>query len=341
MTLPKPEAWSEGIYFGLDEDLYHALPWCGSTDIKQLAFFPQDYWAGSAMNPLRDPPKEETPAMRFGTAIHYGVLYGEEVFRKRYGYMAGDTGKDGVSAEGLKDWITQQGGKPAKLKADNERMVWKQFDTILLTEDQFNKVLMAHRTIKSNPYLVEAFTKGFPEVSIFWRQEGVPCKARIDYLKLKASVDLKSISSRGRLLTFDEMALADIFGRGYRYDAQAAHYQDGRLAAAELHKAGKVFMAYDEHTPEQLRVRPSDDWLAQALGNPEPWWAFVFFKTDGMTVANSYQSRFNGPMMASGGVVKRRALTNYQAMMERFGTEAWVVTDEPFNVDEEDVPKWL
>lgn len=341
MTLPSEDKWEPGIYFGLDEELYHRLPWCGSTDIKQLAFFPQDYWAGSAMNPLRPPPKEETPAMRFGTAIHYGVLYGEDVFRERYGYVEGDEGKEGVSAEGLKDWITQQGGKPAKLKADNERMVWEQFDTLLLTEEQFQKVLLAHRTIRSNPHLVEAFSKGFPEVSIFWRQEGVPCKCRIDYLKIKASVDLKSMSSRQRLATFDEMALQDIFGRALRYDTQAAHYQDGRIAAAMLHKEGRVFMAYDEHTPAQLQVRPSDDWLAQALGNAKPWWAFVFFKTDGMPVAKSYQSPMDGPMIASGAVVKRRALTNYQAMIERFGTDAWVVTDEPYTIDQEDLPKWI
>ncbi len=197
----------------------------------------------------------------------------------------------------------------------------------------FNKILVAHTTIRSNPHLVEAFSKGFPEVSIFWNQEGVPCKCRIDYLKLKASVDLKSISGRGRLKSFDRMVLDDIF-RNYRYDAQAAHYTDGRLAAKELFEAGKVWVAGGA-------MRPSDEWLAKCFGNPEPMWAFVFYKSDGATIAKSYQSGFKGAMLEAGRVVKRTAMTNYQAFMERYGTDTWVVADEPYPIDDEDIPKWL
>lgn len=334
MQLPSEDKWEPGIYFGLDEELYHRLPWCGSNDIKKLAFSPSDYWADSPMNPLREPDDKNTPAKVFGSAIHCGILYGEEVFRNRYGYIEGDEGKEGPSAAGLKDWIIQQGGSPAKLKEDNEKMIREVFDTILLTENQFNKVLLAHKTIRSNPHLVEAFSKGWPEVSIFWRQEGVPCKARIDYLKIKACVDLKSFAGKDRLMSLDRMVINDIFK--YRYDAQAAHYLDGRLAAKELSEAGKVFMADPDN-----QTRPSDEWLAKVFANEEPMWAFVFFKTDGANVAKSFQSPFKGPMVEAGRYIKRTALTNYQAFMEKFGTDTWVVTDDPFPITEEDLPKYL
>lgn len=338
MAFPAPENWSEGIYFGLPEETYHSLPWLGSSDIKTLACVPQDYWASSPMNDLREPEADDTPARIFGTAIHTAILYGDAVYKRRYGYIENDTTKTKVSAEGLKAWIRAQGAEPRKLEADNIRYIQETWGVTLLTERQNERILKAAATMRANPYLEQAFSNGFPEVSIFWREEGVPCKLRIDYLKQKATVDLKSFRGKDRLMSLDEMILADIWK--YRYHVQAAHYTDGRLAGKALFEAGKVFVADPDPTDPIPNARPSDDWLAKALGNPEPGWVFVFYKADGAPVAKSYQSRFRGPMLEAGRTWKRRALTNYQTMFQRFGTDPWVVTDEPFEIDEEDVPKW-
>jgi hypothetical protein len=339
MGFPSPQNWEPGIYFGLDEDTYHALPWCGSGDIKMLAYNPQDYWASSPMNPLRDEIEDKTtPARVFGSAIHAAILYGDAVYKRRYGYVENDTNKTDVSAEGLKAWIKAQGAEPRKLKEDNIRYIADTWGVTLIPERQNEQILKAAATMRSNPYLVPAFQNGWPEVSIFWIEEDVPCKARIDYLKIKATVDLKSFRSKDRLMELDRMVLADIFK--YRYDAQAKHYTDGRLAAAELLAAGKVFAPDPDPRDPKTLTRPSDEWLEKCFAQKEPGWVFIFYKADGMPIAKPYQSAFNGPMMASGGVIKRRALTNYQTFMERFGTGPWVNTDEPYQIDEEDIPKW-
>lgn len=340
MGFPSPEKWEPGIYFGLDEDTYHALPWCGSGDIKLLAYNPQDYWAKSAMNPLNEEEDAKTSAAKiFGSAIHAAILYGDETYKRRYGYVEKDTNKTGVSAEGLKAWIKGQGAEPRKLKEDNERYIAETWGVTLIPERWNEQILKSAATMRANPYLIPAFTGGFPEVSIFWIEEGVPCKCRIDYLKIKASVDLKSFRGKDRLMELDRMVLQDIFK--YRYDAQAAHYTDGRLAAAELFAAGKVFVADTDPTDPIPNVRPSDDWLAKCLGNPEPGWVWVFYKADGAPIAKSYQTGFKGAAMEAGRVVKRRALTNYQSMMEKFGTGPWVNIDAPYELDSEDLPKWL
>lgn len=340
MAFPQPDKWEPGIYFGLDEELYHSLPWCGSTDIKKLACIPQDYWAGSPMNPLRDGEEEEetTAAKTFGTAIHTAILHGDELYKRRYGTVLGDPGKEAVSAEGVKDWIKAQGAAPRKLKEENIQMIMEEWGYTLLTEKQNERILKAAQTMRSNPYLVQAFTGGFPEVSVFWVQDGVPCKARFDYLKLGATVDLKSFRARKRMMDIDRMVLNDIFQMGYF--VQAAHYQDGRYFAKELFLEGRVFAADpDPDDPTTLAV-PSVEWLGKCLGNPEPGWVFVFYKADGAPIAKSYQSTFNGSLIQAGQAWKRRALTNYQSMTERFGTDTWVNTDEPYNIDNEDVPKW-
>lgn len=332
MPFPSPDKWEPGIYFGLPEEIYHALPWCGSSDIKLLASIPQDYWEKSAMNELREPTNDDTAAKIFGSAIHTCILHGEPVYLKKYGYVAGDPGKEGVSADGLKDWIKGQGSDPKKLKDDNIRFILEEWGMILLTERQNKQILQAAATMRANPYLIPAFTGGFPEVSIFWMEEGVPCKCRIDYLKIKASVDLKSIRRGNRLLSFDQLCLRAIFS-DYHYNVQAAHYMDGRLAAKALFDQGKVFCADDT-------ARPSDEWLAKCLGNDKPGWVFVFYKADGATIAKSFQCDFGGYMITSGISAKRRAVSNYIDFMEKYGTGVWVNAEEPAEVNSEEDSKW-
>ena len=322
-----PDTITPGIYFGLDEKTYHAAPWLGSTNIKELYASPPDYWYDSPMNPLRE-IAEESFAQKFGTAIHYRILHGEAEFLRRYRFVEGETG-EAVSAEGLKNWIAGEGGVPAKLKADNERMVVEDFGISLLTEKTYNRILISAAMIVKNPHLAQAFTGGFPEVSIFWHQDGVPCKARFDYLKQKAIVDLKSFRSKDRIRTLDETILQDLFN--YRYDGQAAHYLNGRLAARQLFEDGKVFGD----------VVPSPEWLGKVLKNPEPNFVLVFYKADGMPISKSYQIAFGSPAHASGRVLVDIALRNYQTNLEQYGTDAWVNADEPFNIAEEDLPRWL
>jgi hypothetical protein len=322
----------DGLYFGMDETLYHSLPWCGSTDIKMLYSCPEDYWASSHMNPLRD-VEEESFALKFGTALHHRILYGEESFRKHYVALEGGN-KDGtVEAEALKKWLVEQGASPRKLKADNERLAVEEFGVTLVAEKVFEKIIVSAQMIIKNPALVQAFNGGWPEVSIFWQQEvddsgvKVPCKCRIDYLKFAANVDLKSFRTKERLMTIDAMVISDI--KKYKYQIQADHYIEGRLAAKNLLVEGKVYCA-----PGTLM--PTTDWLSKALANPKPACVLVFYKGDGAPVSKSYQMPFKGAWMTDGQSYRRRALVNYKTYIEKFGTEAWVNDSEPYTLEEED-----
>lgn len=326
---PEPEAWEPGIYFGLPEALYHSLPWLGSTSIKELYASPPDYWYGSHMNPLRE-KEDDSNAFKFGTALHHRVLHGEASFRKHYTPIAGGNKDGSVEAAGLVKWIVEQGGVQRKTKAENEQMVAQEFGVSLVAQKVFDKIIVAAEMILKNPYLAQAFTNGWPEVSIFWMDGDVPCKCRLDFMKSGAIVDLKSFSSKQRISQIDKWITNDIYN--YRYDIQQAHYTEGYTKIPELVAAGKVFAAAD--TP-----RPTDEWLKIA-GAKLPQWAFVFYKTDGMPLSKSYQIA-NGHFvhqMAMGA--RRLALDNYRDFMERFGTDAWVNMDEPYTLDQEDVPKW-
>lgn len=324
-AFPDDDKWGEGVYFGLPEDRYHALPWIGSSGIKQLAHSPCDWWFNSPMNPMR-PADKDTAARVYGRAIHHAILYGIDSFTEKYQTVPNDKGEESVSAEGLKLWIEAEGGMPRKLKADNERMIREEYGVTLLAEPAYNQIMMAAKTITRNPFLQLAFSHGWSEVSIFWKEDGVPCKARIDYLKPKACGDLKSFRAKDRLMSIDAMVIADI--KKYLYHVQAAHYSAGRVAAKELVAQGKVFAAAE---------RPDDKWLKDVFGLPNPGFAFVFYKADGAPVAKSYQMGFDGAWMDDGRSYVRAALTNYQAYFEKFGTDVWVNHDEPYDLGQDEL----
>lgn len=320
----------EGIYFGLDENLYHSLPWCGSSNIKKLYTSPPDYWFESHMNPLCE-VEDESFALTLGSALHHRILYGEADFKKHYQAIRGGN-KDGtVSADELKNWLTAQGSIPAKLKADNERMAYEQFGVTLMAEKAFERVMVSAHMIVQNPNLAQAFINGWPEVSIFWNNDGVPCKCRIDYLKLGAWVDLKSFSGKQRIMGLDKMVLKDIFN--YRYDIQAAHYMGCGQQAQKFVTEDKVFIADGAQGPTK-------EWLTKAFSKA-PLWVFVFYKNEGAPISKSYQIENGSPAHQSGNAAVKLALDNYRDNMAKFGTDAWVNLDEPFQIVEEDLPKWL
>jgi hypothetical protein len=94
--------------------------------------------------------------------------------------------------------------------------------------------------IEKHPQLSKAFTGGMPEVSVFWTdaQTGVPCKARFDYLKPRAIVDLKSYENVIGLPVRKAMARCVA---NYRYHIQAALYLEGARSAGRLIAEGRVF----------------------------------------------------------------------------------------------------
>jgi len=319
-----------GIYFGLPEDIYHAAPWIGSSSAKKLYACPPDYWFESNMNPLRE-ADEPTFAQSFGRALHHRILYGEAAFVRDHQFIEKTTGES-VSAEDLKTFIKEQGGVPAKLKAENERYVRDELKVNLLTEHTYQRIMVAAAHITKNPHLALAFTNGYPEVSVFWHEEGgVPCKARWDYWKARAIVDLKSFRSKERIRSLDEIVLQDLFN--YRYDIQTAWYLRGHERAGELLEAGKVFVAPGA-------TAPAADWMAKSL-REKSHWVFIFFRADGMPVAKSYQIPNGSPAHEAGKAAMRLALDNYRDNLAKFGTDAWVNVDEPFIIAEEDMPKWL
>lgn len=303
MAIEKP-LHTPGVYFGLEESRYRADPALGSTDMKRLAYSPCDYWFGSVHNPHRE-PEESTNAQGFGLAIHKFVLEGREAFESLYAptEFSGTT-KDGKAERAA---ILEEGKTPIR-------------------RDEWDRIQMAGAMIRANPAISSAFSGGMSEVSVFWERDGIRRKARFDYLKARAVVDLKSAGNQ-RSEEFSDACKRAI--ATYRYDVQSSHYGEARNLLREFVAAGAV---HGDHDPE---------WLARVAQAQESAFVFIFFQSKGAPVTwGTTISPGNGTLDLGSATISR-AERHYKEFSERFGfDQPWTIHDPLEELDVNQLPAW-
>jgi hypothetical protein len=339
-----------GVYFGLPMADYHADPSVGSSDIKRLLQAPTVYWWHSHMNPDR-PADNDTPAKQKGRALHTLVLEGEDAFGKAFTEEPSPTGYPGclVTLDDLKAKCRELGEPVSGTKAELAKRIKAKdakaiiFDDIMATframaerdgleilkPDAMREVRQAAASITLNPHLARAFQGGIPEVSVFWVDEyGIPCKARLDWLKPRTIVDLKKCAN-ARERPFDVAVMLAI--AEYRYDISARHYLDGYAYLFQFAAEGRVFGDCPLKPGWHARIMPPDDMR----------WTWVFHQTDGAPVTKGLELLPGSSALhrAAREIVQAKQL--YRACLERYGTEQWV-SDAPIaTLDDSDLPVWM
>lgn len=301
---PTREPFEPGIYFGLDESIYHADPALGSTSMKKLAESPPDFWFDSPHNPMRE-EDTDTAARLFGRAVHKFVLEGREAFERCYAPT--DYPGNVKAGKEERERIAASGKQPIK-------------------RDDWNRIMMAGTIIRANPSISDAFTGGHPEVSVFWERDGIRRKARFDYLKPRAVVDLKSNANTMQtdFVTSCRKSIAS-----YRYDVQAAHYFEARGQVGALAEDGAVFGDHDH------------EWLRKVATTKE--WAFVwiFYQSKGAPLTwGTTVSPGNGILDLARATLSKSE-ENYRAFVDRFGLDQpWVIEEPLEELDIADLPAW-
>ena len=343
MSALKPR--EPGVYFNLPAEDYHADPSLGSTDIKHLRRSVADYWWRSWMNPLQEESKD-TDATLFGSALHKLVLEGREAFEEAYAVRPDKEDFEGLldTAADLRAFLKDSGQivsgtKPELIErartVENHPPIWEllmeEFEAeaegkIILAQRVYHEVLVGAQMVVKNPSLRKSFVGGIPEVSIFWVEGDVPCKARIDYLKPRAVVDLKSFSnSMGK--PFDRAALHSIWNYGYHISC--AHYLRGRAHFARFVRDGQVFGAADPDTI--ARIAAAKEWT----------FLFVFYASDGAPASKGYQMNIGTSAHEIAEAEIDHALMTYREALEKWGTDQWVIDEPIHKIDNEEVPLWL
>lgn len=360
-----PPVMAEGIHFNLDETLYHADPSLGSGSIRQLAKAPIYYWQESWMNPLRE-ASGETPALLYGRALHCLVLEGPTEFSKRYAPIpvpedhpgcyatADDILRDlravdaevrkaqGIKLTGKKDelFAALQQVKPDAVSFDSIMAEFRNTcstnGTTAISQAVHSEIIQAAAYILGDERVRAAFQSGTPEVSLFWEHEGVPLKARLDYVRLgKANgrmvgivTDLKSFANQLELPP--ERAVARAIATT-RLDVQAAAYLEGIKRIPQWIADGNVYGAES--------VSPA--WL-DALSEVTEWRFFWCFYEKGLPVSLLRSTRPGSPVIDMARLVMDRALQAYRDNMSAFGT-AWRFVDPipDHEISLDDLPRWL
>lgn len=272
-SFPGHPAWKsfylehpDGIYINLPT-LDYLNDWALSySAFKVLNSNPPDWFYSSPFNLLEDQTRTSTPALRFGEALHCGLLEPEGELGRRFGpkpSVEDPEYRDYVrTIPEIKGAITALGNKPkGAVKQDwinqlleldpNAKILdvaideWKRRGMTELSREEHNKLRLMMRMAEAHPHLKNAFTGvGLSEVSVFWTDENdIRQRARFDRMKPKASIDLKSVSNwQGR--EFKTMLLREAALR--MYHIQAAHYDDARKEARRLLAEGKVYFCAEE-----------------------------------------------------------------------------------------------
>ncbi len=252
-----------GIYFDMDEASYHAAEGLSCSGIKHLTVSKLNYWHKN-LNPDRE-PEDDTGARRFGKAVHSRALEPErfdrnfvmKLFPEDYpgALVTADDMKAFLEANGLPksakkksdlvDRIVASGLPAVIWEMELERHAAEHVGKTFLGTEESKKIAAAAAVMAEDPYAKAALSGGMPEVSFFVRdpETGVMLKARMDYVRPRSTVDIKTFSnSRGKPV---EKAIYEaIFYEGYHLQCvfynQVRELARRQLAAGEIRTDGDV-----------------------------------------------------------------------------------------------------
>lgn len=334
-----------GIYFGMPFADYLAVRALSSSGMKSLAVHPMEFWATSWMNPLRE--ESDTDAQALGRAYHCRIVEGAEAFARGFAATFDAEAHEGAleTADDVKAELRKRDLKLGGSKAELiERLREAGYAGPILDElradylaDNAGKAFLSCRAlakievaaamIEKHPVLSKCFAGGAPEVTIIWDDaDGVRKKARLDYLKPAAIVDLKTFGNPLGLSV--EQAVYRAMASG-KYVIQAAHYLDAFAAAREHLAAGRV------HGPMPAGF---------TLGADDPRFVFVFQATGAAPVARAFILG-DSHGLAIGRSLVTQATETYQRCTEHWGADPWLFDpahpEAIEHFDDELFPRWM
>lgn len=388
-----PDFPEPGIYFGMPEEEYHAIPALSSSGTKLLAASPMLFWSKCAwLSPKRQREQAEAAAEKqhhtMGKAYHCRIMEGAEAFAQRFvveldpaehgdalvstaqikaaigKHMTADTRKsaspgdmvpvkpvskvpdempDGSSYDrpAVKaDWIAQL----LELEPDAKVFARIQAEFLaanpgkaVITAEQAEELEIAARMIERDPEVRHAFVGGHPEVSLFWYcpTTGVPMKARVDYLKIKAMVDLKTVTNQ-RERSIENAIRWEI--ASYKYNIQPAVYEEGVNAVREIVREHPTAI----HIAEDYPYSHGDTFAwarkwASHRGGDEWLWVFQS-KGDAPITRGVFYPLAGTTHMITKDIV-RAAKRKFRLFSETFATSPWLDVAPLYTIADEDLPQ--
>lgn len=315
---------------------------------------------------------EEKNHLTIGKAYHCRIMEGAEEFARRFAVeLSPEECEDALEGtDQIKAAIVEAGHKPfAKVpdklpdgadyqrsarKADwiaqlldidpdakildvmQERHREEHSGKAFIGREAYEQIEIAARMVESDPEIRHAFRDGFPEVTLIWTcdKTGVPMKARVDYLKLKAIVDLKSIANQ-RERSLENAIRYEI--ASYHYTVQPSVYAEGVDAVRRLVRdhGGKAVFTYGEAGAlRSERIAWASKWAA----NDEAEWLWVFQQKGDAPVTRALFYPLRGTTRTVIDHVVLQQKRRFREFSETFGTDPWLDVKPIYDLADEDLP---
>jgi len=356
----KKEPVGPGLYFGMTDEQYHALPYLSATGIKNLMISPMDYWARSNMNPWKEEDETESEAKTLGKAYHKRILEGLDAFNACYIKPLELDPTNPEHRNALKGnsemtaWLKDMGvkGYSGKKKeeliamiqeADPHQAIYDVLESeyakmhagkIFLDPVMIRKIELSAKMIECHPHLRYYFIGGYPEVSVVWFDEElqVMFKARFDYLKVNAVNDLKTFANMMNKVI--EKAVYGAMASG-KYHIQGALYLRAVEEAKKLAAAGHIHVLRSDATYDE-------EWMQAFIASPEHGFNFLFQQKGPAPVSVGAQFLRADPMFDTGIASIHQGVMIYQECMRTFGDDGtpWVDMRDPIVLSWQQYPAY-
>lgn len=319
----------EGIYFKLDESIYHANHAFSCSGAKKILISELNFWH-STINPEKEPEKE-TPAKEYGKAAHRYILE-PNTFEDVYCFVPDE-------APNRPNKRQLEAKKPS---ADTLKAIewWDNFNLVnmgkkVADRDWLVDFRNAEKMMQKYEGVKDCFKGGYPEVSIFLKIDGIMHKIRMDYLKIKGIDDFKTFSNSGNR-PIEEAIFSSI--SIYKYNLQYYFYVFVLEEAKKRLKAGTL-QSFNCPNPEFLQMLanyPTIDFnlIFQESDAPYEVRKVEMFKAlkEGAT-PNQYWK--NAEEMYF------KAIEKYKNCWKKYGSEPWISDNAVITLTDELIPSMM
>lgn len=317
-----------GVFFNLSDEAYHAIPALSATGVKNLLVSQMDFWARCRwLNPLYE-EEVDSEARMIGKAYHKRILEGKAAFDACYAPKFAAPADCLETIDDIKAALAQAGIE-AKGKRNKAELIEFARDNLphaliyeveerkyqeehagktFLSQKLLDKIEIAAAMIEKHPHLSKCFTGGYPEVSVIWEEDGIRMKARFDYLKPKAIIDLKTFANQMNKPI--DRAIYGAMASG-KYYVQAAFYLNAVSKAQELIKGSGDLAA----TPKA--------WLNEFLTCEEHGF-YLIFQQKGVAPLARGKKFPRGMVYGAGIAAIEDAKRIYRECLAKFGSDPWL-----------------
>ena len=381
------DEFSDGIYFDMPEDVYHAIPAISSGFIKNILISPVDAYARCEWLNKKAADEDDvtdSDAKIIGRAYHKRVCEGKELFYQQYaplfqrGKLAEKTDelraelrKRGLNTEGTKNSLIMRCAKSgiATAATSHAEYIAENDGKIFLRPEIMDSIETSAAMIELNPKLARCFQGGYPEVTVIWtekmqierpptdeeyeaslnedlldvigeqktptREILIRYKIRIDYLKVRALIDLKTFENRAMKAV--KKAITSTIA-AYKYHIQAVLYMRGVEIAKQMIQAGLIFYRGKPLINSEV-CNAIDNFCTRLIQTEEHDFYWVFQQKGIAQFARGF--KFPRRTMYSVGAVQiDSAVQIYRENAEHFGDLRWVDLCDIETLEDEDFPPW-